>query len=376
MKAIDQPAPDNERITRNPLTTFTLLVTVVLLPLACFATAEAFQPSTKMDWAGLIWLGWKATWIFYPFFLFGIVSSTCLLLNPTRFVDRYWVRLGTYSGIALSLYFTIVVFVGIAFPILISPFGLALPFVFVLPILGFYELEHSPWFRRPLLFTTPTLGLALLCVLVWGSSFYKNWPSGNSVLIYAGIPVGDTLICSPFWYFLLFIYLLKRANGLSEIEVNSNWQNGIRIVWFTSFLSACTYSILKGRQIYDSLPEGGCFVATAAAKGHPRFVGSHIARTGSGEAVPITQQLIALKTFENLLQARRPRAHRALRFAYNRIGPPLAACIVHPILADIAYLLLKPAEWFARGFISVAGNRLTVARRLTSRELIAKDPGK
>jgi hypothetical protein len=34
-----------------------------------------------------------------------------------------------------------------------------------------------------------------------------------------------------------------------------------------------------------------------------------------------------------------------LRAIYDRIGPTMAAALVHPLLADLAYVLLKPAEW-------------------------------
>ena len=34
-----------------------------------------------------------------------------------------------------------------------------------------------------------------------------------------------------------------------------------------------------------------------------------------------------------------------LRRIYDRVGPVLARGLVHAVLADVAYLLLKPAEW-------------------------------
>jgi hypothetical protein len=47
------------------------------------------------------------------------------------------------------------------------------------------------------------------------------------------------------------------------------------------------------------------------------------------------------------LAASLPRLHAAIRAAYDRLGPPLAARLRHPLAADLAYLMLKPAEWLA-----------------------------
>ena len=42
-----------------------------------------------------------------------------------------------------------------------------------------------------------------------------------------------------------------------------------------------------------------------------------------------------------------PPFHRSCRRVYDAIGPKLAAMIVNAVLADLGYLALKPAEWFA-----------------------------
>lgn len=40
-----------------------------------------------------------------------------------------------------------------------------------------------------------------------------------------------------------------------------------------------------------------------------------------------------------------PGAHRRVRRFYDRVGPLLARGLKHPVLADVAYWILKPAEW-------------------------------
>jgi hypothetical protein len=43
-----------------------------------------------------------------------------------------------------------------------------------------------------------------------------------------------------------------------------------------------------------------------------------------------------------------PNAHKLLRKTYDIIGVLLARLLVHAILADVAYILLKPFEWCGR----------------------------
>ena len=46
-----------------------------------------------------------------------------------------------------------------------------------------------------------------------------------------------------------------------------------------------------------------------------------------------------------------PRLHAALRAVYDRFGPRLAASMTHPLLADVAYMAIKPAEWLATALL-------------------------
>ena len=49
-----------------------------------------------------------------------------------------------------------------------------------------------------------------------------------------------------------------------------------------------------------------------------------------------------------------PPFHRFCRRVYDAIGPKLAAMIVNAVLADLGYLALKPAEWFAWACLALA----------------------
>ena len=95
-------------------------------------------------------------------------------------------------------------------------------------------------------------------------------------------------------------------------------------------------------------PTTNCYIATAASRGHTWFVGSRTIRLEDGRRWQVNRQLVVLKTGEIALRVLTPRLHSWLRVVYDRIGPVLARRLGHPILADLAYLALKPIEWLTR----------------------------
>ena len=127
------------------------------------------------------------------------------------------------------------------------------------------------------------------------------------------------------------------------------------IGWFSMLAVTIAVKIPLAMRAFEALPVerpsgyGDCFVVSAAARGHPRFVGSYYDRA-VGRSV--NSQLHTLRAFEHRLAQRHPALHHRLRRLYNRIGPPIAAYIRSPLSADVMYLLLKPAEWLARLYLA------------------------
>jgi hypothetical protein len=118
--------------------------------------------------------------------------------------------------------------------------------------------------------------------------------------------------------------------------------------WLAAFLAACRWSIVKSLETYAQLPvesPGGCYIASAAAYGHPALVASESVLAAGGGTVRVNRQLRVLKAAELAMIAVTPPLHRAARWIYNRIGPVVARRLVNPYLADLAYLAFKPAEW-------------------------------
>lgn len=125
---------------------------------------------------------------------------------------------------------------------------------------------------------------------------------------------------------------------------------------------------------YAKLPTApGCYIATAAARGHRRFVGARLYFAADGRRFAVNDQLCRLKCFELILAHCLPRAHRVCRGAYDRLGPPAAALLAHPLLADAAYLLLKPAEWASLALLTTLGQQgREAARRIYGEEAVGR----
>lgn len=102
-------------------------------------------------------------------------------------------------------------------------------------------------------------------------------------------------------------------------------------------------------QKYKSLPNTppDCFIVTAATHGHAGLVGPFTNAVHRNEIRQVNRQLLTFWRLENIWQLHAPRSHRLFRKIYNRIGPLIARRIRSPWLADMVYLMLKPAEWMA-----------------------------
>ena len=87
------------------------------------------------------------------------------------------------------------------------------------------------------------------------------------------------------------------------------------------------------------------YLCTAAARGHPKLVKPLRVGRRHGHTVLVNRQLCVANAFEQLLEERCPRFHRAVRGFYDRTGYPIARHIRSPYGADVIYMLMKPLEW-------------------------------
>ena len=88
------------------------------------------------------------------------------------------------------------------------------------------------------------------------------------------------------------------------------------------------------------------YLCTVAAGGHRKIVKPLRLGMRHGHEVIVNRQLCVANAFEQVLEERTPRFHRALRNFYDKYGFPVARCIRSPYAADLIYYLMKPLEWF------------------------------
>ena len=105
------------------------------------------------------------------------------------------------------------------------------------------------------------------------------------------------------------------------------------VSWFAAHCGAWRLSFIWMLEEYSQLPTtepNRCFVCTAAARGHRRVVHGEDYRAPNGSLYRVNDQLRILKAFELLLLSTSPHAHCICRRVYDRVGPMLAAVLVHP----------------------------------------------
>lgn len=87
------------------------------------------------------------------------------------------------------------------------------------------------------------------------------------------------------------------------------------------------------------------YLCTAAAGGHRKIVRPVRSGVRHGHRVTVNRQLCIANAFEQVLEEKTPRFHRAVRGFYDRYGFPIAKMIRSPFAADVVYIMMKPLEY-------------------------------
>ena len=313
---------------------FVQLFAGVILPLICFAISYPMVPdwqSGRLDAYARLLLSHKASVPLYPFLLYCMICMTLLYVKPARFRGNAWVRFGIFSGVIVAAEYW-VVFQAAADD---QP---AVEWAFISALAAIV-----PW------------GAWKILGLVFGR--YRKAVTGVVAIALAvfciampGAPIFFCLWCSTPWALASYAatsYYLIRGSG-SGLRFSLAQLLGF-VTWFAAHCGAWRLSFLWMLEEYSRLPTqpSGCFVCTAVAHGHPRVVRGEDYLARNGMVYRVNDQLRVLKAFELLLMSFSPKSHRACRWIYDRLGPRLAAKLVHPALADVGYFALKPFEWLA-----------------------------
>lgn len=313
---------------------------VLALPSFSFWVIPGLKPewqSGELDAYLALLLQPEASIFFLALLAYSIICYILLLVHADRFSPSFVVRFGIYTGVFLALQYTI--------------------------ILGLYLFENRYSFLILLLWFFPLYfpKIHRWAVQKWGKQSAR-W--GLTVLLITAILVVAVInreqffplflvliglvIAAPFWSFLIA--------GQAALWLYKNHEAGLSLTrslgltaWLAAYVAAWRYDILKMYELYAQLPTAppDCYIATAAACGHPRFVHAWIIHCSNGKVMHLNEQLQILKCFELALLAVNPLLHKILRAIYDAVGKSLASRIRNPFFADVAYLCLKPFEWLA-----------------------------
>lgn len=87
------------------------------------------------------------------------------------------------------------------------------------------------------------------------------------------------------------------------------------------------------------------YLCTVSLRGHRGLVKPIRYGIRRGNRIVVNRQLCVANAFEQLLQERTPRFHKAVRHFYDTCGYPISKWITNPWSADVVYLIMKPLEW-------------------------------
>ena len=314
---------------------------VIIMPVVDFSFEKFLQP----DWQTgkfsdhiSLFLSPQASVFFLILLAYSVISYILFLWDETRYGKKFIIRFGVYTGVILALQYSVLsfmVFSTTTFSGLVLIVACVLPFL----IKGIYVWFTKSWSTR--LFWGIFTGVLVVILIITGI-LMKNILGPFFILIFM---LGAS---APFWSFLLAgqisLWLFK------HYESKYTLLRGLGgVAWVSAYIFAMRFNILKMYELYSALPPQppDCYIATAAAKGHPRVVGSRTIAQPNGSQMRVNSQLQRLKCVELAILAVFPKVHRLIRGVYDVLGKKLAAYIQNPILADVAYLFLVPVEWIS-----------------------------
>lgn len=355
------------------------------LPLVCFGISASHYPAGPeyqsghwVDYLGLIPTS-RVGWPFYPLLLCALAGAIAMIVSPARAAQWFGVRFALYTGIVLAWQFSIIQILCVAKQsgnVLAIAAGVIIPVlavaaaIFVRWVVGLLADMLTPWIGRVRLWHWLCAIGALATLLTAIASFVG--PGAVGIVL---VPLMAVLFVAPLLTLSSFVILARLARKLQDKPAEgTSGSKPHRWLWLLSWLGLFSgaWKLAFDRALveYARLPTTppDCYIATAATKGHAFLVGSWTTHSAAGAPFLANQQLVRFKAFELLLQVACPRTHRLLRRWYDRWGAWMAGLLVSCLLADLAYLTLKPLEWLAATLLWAAGTRPARTRLIFRRD--------
>lgn len=328
-------------LTAGEKTLYTLFT--ILLPILSFIIASSrlldpeWQSGDLSDYAALM-LTDEVTQYFFPFLIFSIMCMGLLIKSPEQYAEDFLVRFGIYTGVILSVHYSVIL---LLLPdkeiVQMSTFAWSV----FLVVTGWLNPKRNQWVNKHRNWFFPFISV------VWLIGFIVLVVSQN---IYILILVALSLFAiGPMACLVISIRLSYRLmKKISKQKKSNAMLGGSSVVWGGAYVVTWQLAITQVLELYAELPKfrpPGCYIATAAAKGHAGFVGSKHIGNENGQGLWVNAQLRILKSAELALMTIAPRSHKICRQIYDVLGKRLADRITHPLLADLVYVSLKPFEW-------------------------------
>jgi len=93
-------------------------------------------------------------------------------------------------------------------------------------------------------------------------------------------------------------------------------------------------------------PSDSHYLCTVAAQGDEHLVKPTRCGIRHGHKIIVNRQLCVANAFEQVMEEKLPKTHRAIRNFYDKHGYPLSKKITTVKRANLVYRLMKPLEWF------------------------------
>lgn len=302
----------------------------------------------------------NASYVFAPLVFYSTICLGLAAFDRRKVLAYFAIRFGVYSGVLLS----------------VQPVVLWTAFMLASP----GGAEALLIFLAFIIFAGVFLPLAVARAIRDAARRHARWsPSLSAItLVVSGLLVllGPLLaiallFAAPLWtvavYAIFGRSVYRRYGGHGQLRLIDLL--GV-LTWSSVYLASWRISVTLALEKYATLPktEPKCYVCTAAARGHRRLVKSQPSRAADGGMFLVNQQMRRLKAAELALMTSLPRLHAALRAVYDHFGRRLAASMTHPLLADLAYVVLKPAEWLATALLRALLPRFDELAALLYRE--------
>lgn len=331
----------------------------LILTWACFHFGFAFDPRWQSgkfsDYVAIMFMP-VGTWPFWIFIVYSFICMMALFSSAEKSSRYIWVRIGLYNGVIVSLQYMFLMLLmqhDGEFLLFIFLIWLGGDLILILFMLGLRKLTNwLSWQRASIILSPIVVGIILV--------FHKIGYDALVFVLFWG-PFGSFTI-----YLWLSIFVWKEANQ-SPAKLPAKifgW-----IGWLSAYLVAWRIAVHSAMAYYATLPTEppDCYIATAAARGHAALVKSENIVWGNGTVARINNQVRYLKGTELFFKTVFPNLHRLVRKTYDTIGPMAAKHCKTAFGADMAYLTLKPAEWFGILLLWVIGIKRKEVQKLIYR---------